>query len=111
MIFSKQGMIIIRGVALAVLFLLAASPLMGIELYTSPPSHHCLRPVRPFEFTSQREIDLYRRDIEAYKNCLRRFIEEQNEAIKRYQEIIKRHQEAAKAAGEEWNNFVKAEAK
>lgn len=110
-VFSAKGIArVVGGGALVLAVVSAASPPVGgIELYTPLPVHRCLRPMKPFEFTSQREIDQYRKDVEAYQNCIKRFVEEQNEAIMRHQQAIKLHQEAAKAAIDEWKDFVKGE--
>jgi nucleoside-diphosphate-sugar epimerase len=76
-------------------------------LYTLPPSHNCLRPVAPFQFTSQRQKKQYRKDVQAYMNCLKQFVEDQKEAIRRHQETIRRQKEVAEEAIEEWNSFAK----
>ena len=108
-VFSKEFQTrSLRTLAFIISFLLLATlPARAEVIYTPPPSHNCLRPVRPFEFSSQREKNQYRKDVEAYMNCLKRFVEEQKEAIRKHQEAIKKHKEAAEAAIEEWKNFVK----
>ena len=108
-VFSKEFQSrLVKIVVFTVSFLLMATLPAGAEVvYTPPPSHNCLRPVRPFEFSSQREMNQFRKDVEAYMNCLKQFVEDQKEAIRRYQEVIRRHKEAAEAAIEEWNNFAK----
>jgi hypothetical protein len=67
-----------------------------------PDSPSCYKPSKPFEFTSQWEIDSFRDDVEAYKQCIEDFIEEQ-------QDEINEHQEAIEDAIDEWNDFVNYE--
>ena len=99
---------LIRQFVFIVSFLLMAPlPARAEVVYTSPPSHNCLRPVRPLEFLSQQQKNHYIKDVKTYMNCLRQFVEEQKETIRRQQETIRRHKEAAEAAIEEWNNFLK----
>lgn len=89
-------------------FLLMPSLLANAEvLYTPPPSHNCLRPIKPFMFASQREEVQHKEDIKEYMNCLNRFIKEQNEEIRKHQNAILIHKEAAQGAIEEWKEFVK----
>jgi hypothetical protein len=98
---------VIRKSVFIVSLLLAPTLLANAEvLYTYPPSHNCLRPIKPFMFASQQERTQYREDIEEYMNCLKQFVEEQNEEIRKHQEAIQRHKEAAEAAIEEWKEFV-----
>ena len=66
------------------------------------PCHSCSKPYKPYEFSSQYEIDNFRNEVEAYKRCLNDFIDEQNEAIRM-------HQNAAQEAIDDWNNFVNYE--
>ena len=101
-IFSKEFQTrSLRTLAFIISFLLLATLPAGAQVtYAPPPSHNCLRPVRPFEWSSHREKNQYRKDVEAYMNCLKQFVEEQKEAIRK-------HKEAAEAAIEEWKNFVK----
>lgn len=62
-------------------------------------SHGCYKPSKPFGFTSQYEVNAFRRNVEVYRNCIMDFVEEQREAITT-------HQEAAQDAIDEWNWFV-----
>ena len=66
------------------------------------PSHSCSKPIKPYKFTSQWELDSFNDDVQRYKRCIQDFIDEQNRAI----EI---HQQAANDAIDEWNRFVQYE--
>ncbi|WP_409439353.1 hypothetical protein [Psychromonas sp. GE-S-Ul-11] len=66
------------------------------------PSHSCSKPYKPYEFTSQYEVDSFNDDVERYKECIQDFIEEQNDAATK-------HQQAAEDAIDEWNHFVNYE--
>jgi len=66
------------------------------------PSHYCSKPYKPFEFTSQWEVDSFLSDVESYKSCIEDFVEEQQDAIRK-------HQSAADEAIDEWNSFVRWE--
>lgn len=97
-VFSKEFQArLLKTLVFTISLLLMANLLAGAEVvYTPPPSHNCLRPVAPFQFTSQWQKNQYRKDAQAYMNCLKQFVEEQKEAIRRHQETIRRHKEAAK---------------
>lgn len=70
--------------------------------YCSKPS----KPLKPYAFSNQFEIDSYKlrieefiNDAERYKRCIQAFVEEQeNDA--------NTHKNAANNAIKEWNNFV-----
>jgi hypothetical protein len=64
------------------------------------PSHDCHKPIKPFSFTSQRELDNFRWEVDRYKKCIEDFIEEQKGAIEN-------HRNALNEAVEEWNRFVR----
>lgn len=64
--------------------------------------HSCYQPTKPFEFTSQWEVDQFNMEVEDYQRCIQMFIDEQNEAIDN-------HSRAAEEAIDEWNNFVNFE--
>ena len=66
------------------------------------PSHSCFKPNRPYEFTSEWELDNFMNDVERYKQCISDFVDEQ-------QEEARNHIEAADEAVEEWNRFVRDE--
>lgn len=66
------------------------------------PSHHCTKPYKPIQFTSQWELDSFNDDVRRYKRCIEEFVEEQEQAIEN-------HQQAAEDAIDEWNSFVRME--
>jgi hypothetical protein len=66
------------------------------------PSSSCYEPSKPYEFTSQWEVDSFNSEVEDYRSCINRFVEEQQEAAAA-------HQQAAQDAIGEWNNFVQYE--
>jgi len=68
--------------------------------YSDSPS--CYRPSKPYEFTSQWEVDNFNDEVEAYKTCINDFIDEQRDGIEE-------HQEAINNAIDDWNNFVNYE--
>ncbi|PMR71361.1 hypothetical protein [Halomonas heilongjiangensis] len=65
-------------------------------------SHSCYKPMKPFQFTSQWQVDQFNMEVETYQMCIQRFVDEQNEAILN-------HSRAAEEAIDEWNNFVNFE--
>jgi hypothetical protein len=69
-----------------------------------PPSHSCYKPKKPYNFTSQWDVDRFYHDVERYKSCINEFVDAQNNAITN-------HREAANNAIDEWNNFVRWELK
>lgn len=68
------------------------------------PSHHCVKPHKPYRFTSEYEIESFKNDVELFEMCIDEFVREQKEAAKT-------HQDAAKRAVDEWNMFVRFELK
>ena len=66
------------------------------------PSHSCSKPHKPYEFTSQWQIDSFFNNVARYKNCIEEFIEEQEEAIEN-------HMDASQEAIDDWNSFVNYE--
>jgi len=78
----------------------AAAPVLADMLFA--PSHVCSKPIKPYRFTSQWEVDSFNDDVRRYRTCIADFVEEQQEAIAR-------HQEAAQDAIDEWNQFVRLE--
>ena len=62
----------------------------------------CSEPTKPYEFTSQWEVDSFKRDVETYKQCIEDFVDEQNDAVRR-------HRAAAGEAIDQWNRFVARE--
>jgi len=82
--------------AAASVLLLVSSPTIADMLQ---PSHSCIKPYKPYEFTDQWQLDRFKGEVEMYKQCIADFIEEQNEAIEN-------HQQAAEEAIDEWNHYV-----
>jgi protein tyrosine/serine phosphatase len=70
------------------------------DMFTPFPT--CSKPIKPYEFNSQWEIDNFNDDVQRYKNCIQDFVDEQNQAIET-------HQQAADDAIDEWNRFVNYE--
>ena len=66
------------------------------------PSHYCNKPYKPYQFSSDYEIQRFNQEVETYKNCMSDFIDEQNDAARK-------HQRAAEEAIDEWNSFVNYE--
>lgn len=66
------------------------------------PTHYCSAPYKPYEFSSQYELEQFNRDVESYQNCISDFVEEQNRAAES-------HREEANDAIEEWNRYVRNE--
>ena len=93
MIFNKRSMLVSFCVCFFSLPVLA-------DMFA--PSHSCSKPYKPYEFTSQYEVDSFNDDVERYKQCIQYFIEEQNDAVTN-------HQQAAEDALDEWNSFVNYE--
>ena len=70
------------------------------DSWSDSPS--CYRPSKPYQFTSQWEVDSFNDEVDAYRDCINDFIEEQRDEIDQ-------HQEAINSAIDEWNNFVNYE--
>lgn len=64
-----------------------------------PPSHGCVKPYKPYEFTSESQVQAFRSDVEMYRMCISDFVDEQTDAAAT-------HEEAAEQAIRDWNNFV-----
>jgi len=84
-------------IRISVFSLVATAGNLHADSYS--PSHSCYKPSKPYEFTSQWEVDSFNDEVEMYRNCIADFVEEQQEAIRR-------HSQAAEEAIDEWNNFV-----
>ncbi len=80
--------------------------LLGVAFSTRAddwaPSHHCSKPVKPFRFTSEYEVESFKSEVEEYERCIDDFVRHQEEAAQA-------HKEAAKKAVNEWNSFVRFE--
>lgn len=68
------------------------------------PSHSCIKPIKPYKFTSEWEVTQYSNEVERYQRCISDFVNEQNKAIET-------HQKAAQDAIEDWNRYVQYELK
>lgn len=68
------------------------------------PNHNCSKPFKPYSFTTQYDIDLYKIEVEAYKTCIEDFIRTQENEIMN-------HIEAKKRAIKDWNSFIEYELK
>jgi predicted HicB family RNase H-like nuclease len=62
-------------------------------------SHSCSEPYKPYQFTTQYEVDPYNDETEEFRTCIEDYIEEQNDAVRD-------HQRAAEDAIDDWNNFA-----
>lgn len=91
---------VLRGVGLAGVLAFMATGTALADDWT--PSTRCMKPVKPYEFTSQYQVNSFKNEVEAYESCIDRFIKQQREQAKN-------HLEAAKKAVDEWNHFVNFE--
>lgn len=90
-----------RGIIRPILLLTAVLPFpLLADIFA--PSHSCSKPFKPFEFSSEFELDMFNSDVEDYKYCISEFVDEQ-------QEQAQDHLDAAAEAIDEWNNFVSYE--
>ena len=85
---------------IAAILLVGAVPSAHADIFT--PSHSCSKPYKPYEFTSDWEVQNFRNEVEDYERCINDFVEAQEDAIRK-------HQEAAQDAIDEWNNYVRYE--
>ncbi len=67
---------------------------LGIMGY---PKHSCSKPYKPFEFTSQFEVDNYNRQLAMYIGCIKEYVENANNDIERIQEAAKSAIDEAKS--------------
>jgi len=65
-------------------------------------SAYCIAPSKPFEFTSQWQVDIFWDEVEQYKSCIGEFVDKMSNQAQK-------HQDAASNAIDEWNNFVEYE--
>lgn len=84
----------------ALIFVAIAATLTYADIISQ--SHSCYKPIKPYKFTSQYEIDNFNDEVRRFKSCIDRFVEQQNDAIRN-------HQSAANDAIEAWNRFVRFE--
>lgn len=73
---------------------------VNADMFT--PSHSCSKPVKPYEFNEQYELDNFISEVERYKQCITDFVDEKNDAARK-------HQSVAEEAIDEWNSFVNYE--
>lgn len=80
--------------------------LASVSVYADnySPSHSCRKPIKPYKFTSNWEVEQFKDDVARYKQCISDFVYEQNEAVEN-------HKRAAKNAIDEWNAYVRYELK
>lgn len=84
------------------IFIVALAVLPAAYADDWAPSHYCRKPHKPFQFSSQWELDSFLEDVRRYKQCITDFIDEQENAIEN-------HRQAAEDALDEWNYFVRLE--
>ena len=99
---SKQRSIVKSNkklILISLLILICASSVLA-DMFR--PSDYCSKPIKPYEFTDQWEVDSFNDAVESYRSCIQDFVEEQNDAARN-------HQEASQDAIDEWNNFVNYE--
>lgn len=85
---------------LAILLLIFVSLQAQSDTFT--PLHYCSKPFKPFQFSSDLDVQIFLNQVNAYERCINNFVQEQEEAMRR-------HQEAAQNAIDEWNRFVRFE--
>lgn len=84
--------------SMIILSFLLLPVLAKADMFTPSPS--CHKPIKPYKFTQQYEVDSYNNDLDRYKRCIDNFISEQKDAANN-------HKEAINNAIEEWNRFVR----
>lgn len=75
-------------------------PIASADMFQ--PSHSCSKPFKPYNFSSQREVDSFNDDVQNYKRCIMRFVEDQKQEAQN-------HLDAGEDAIDDWNNFVRWE--
>jgi len=90
----------IATLALAACMLWVVAPAVLADMFEPYPM--CSKPYKPYQFTSQWELESFREDVRRYKQCIMDFVEEQERAIET-------HRRAAEQAIDEWNSFVSLE--
>ena len=88
-----------KSIIISLFILLCSLPVLA-DMFSPSPS--CSKPYKPYEFSSQYELDSFNDDVQRYKRCIQDFVDEQNDAVTK-------HQQAADDAIDEWNNFVSLE--
>ena len=88
-----------KSIIISLFILLCSLPVLA-DMFSPSPS--CSKPYKPYEFSSQYELDSFNDDVQGYKRCIQDFVDEQNDAVTK-------HQQAADDAIDEWNSFVSLE--
>ncbi|RUR34770.1 hypothetical protein ELY33_00895 [Vreelandella andesensis] len=88
------------SVILGLLFLVVSSASFSHSSWQA--SHSCFKPVKPYEFQSQWEANMFNNEVDVYRNCIEQFVSEQENAIQT-------HSGALDEAIDEWNDFVNFE--
>jgi hypothetical protein len=70
------------------------------QSYEMPQYSSCTKPYKPYQFSSQSEVDNDNDDVEHYRGCNNNFVREQREAIGE-------HERAIQQAIDDWNRFVR----
>lgn len=91
---GKLGRVVALGIVIAM-----ASGARGDDWV---PTHHCRKPIKPYRFTSEYELEAFKDEVDAYERCIDEFVRQQQEAAQT-------HKDAAKKAVDEWNRFVRFE--
>lgn len=76
------------------------APLASADMFAPSPS--CGKPIKPYKFGSQWEVDNYNNEVDRYRRCIKAFIEEQKVAVQN-------HRQAIDDALEQWNSFVRSQ--
>ena len=88
------------GIAVLAFAFIAVAGTAWADMFA--PSHGCRKPLKPYEFTSEFEIESFKSDVDRYERCIDDFVREQKQAAQA-------HQDAAKEAVADWNRFVRLE--
>ena len=77
---------------------IGAPTLTGADIV--PPSSWCRAPTKPYQFTSEWELQSYKDEAARFERCIDAFVSEQQEAARA-------HKQAANDAIEKWNRFAR----
>lgn len=89
-----------RAIALAITIGLAVSIPVLADMFV--PSHSCRKPIKPYQFNYEWEIESFNADVDIYRACIAEFVD-------RAKAAASRHQQAASDAVDDWNRFVNYE--
>ncbi|MBI1328200.1 MAG: hypothetical protein GC136_11265 [Alphaproteobacteria bacterium] len=56
--------------------------------FTGYPSPQCRKPYKPYEFTSQFDVDTYNDEVERYVRCIKEYIDNASNDIDRIKEAV-----------------------